>query len=241
MTSKQSTYIPELDYSEAKLMSLIDSISQTGDFTAKLDAASASFIDIPYEADTLVGSASSPEKYVAKFKCFDCVTYVETILALALSSNLNEFYETLRKIRYESGNISWEARNHYMSDWIERNEVEGFCKSTQCEGESIEITRKLSIISDYPEKTKSINFIPFEKIINDNFKFSPGLLICFGTNRDNLDVTHCGLLFESDNGPVLRHASRSKQKVVEEPLADFMKRFGNSPGAIICELGPNKT
>ena len=236
MTSKQYKHIPELDCPESKLKRIISSISQAGDFTAKLSAASAYFIDTPYESNTLIGSATEPEKYVVKLNGFDCVTYVEVVLALALSSSIDDFYEILRKIRYKSGSVSWEARNHYMSDWIERNKIEGFCGNIETGNDSIEVTRKLSIIDSYPDKTKSINFIPFEKILNGNFKLSSGQLILFGTTQDNLDVTHCGLIFENDRGPILRHASKSKQQVVEEPLEDFIKKFGSSPGAIVCKL-----
>jgi hypothetical protein len=52
---------------------------------------------------------------------FDCVTYLETILALTRASNVDDFIEWLRKIRFDQGRIRWERRNHYMTLWIRNN------------------------------------------------------------------------------------------------------------------------
>jgi hypothetical protein len=37
-------------------------------------------------------------------------------------------------------------------------------------------------------------------------------------------VSHVGVLVQSPKGPVLRHASRSFKKVIDEPLAHYLSR-----------------
>ncbi|MCB0319149.1 MAG: DUF1460 domain-containing protein [Bdellovibrionales bacterium] len=232
-------HIPEMDISKNDLKNLLNSISKFDKLEDKLEFVSSHFLNLPYLANSLIGSSSEPEQFVISFKSFDCVTYIETIFALVLSHDLNQFFENLRKLRYQAGNISWESRNHYMIDWIERNVAQNFCKTVNFLEPTIEIKRQLSIIKDYPIKSKTIDFIPYEQIFSNPNSVN-GQLICFGTTRENLDVSHCGLLFKKQD-LVLRHASRDKQVTLEEPLSEFLARFGESPGALICELSSNKT
>ncbi|TDJ06435.1 MAG: DUF1460 domain-containing protein [Deltaproteobacteria bacterium] len=56
------------------------------------------------------------------FKAFDCTTYVETVMALALSQDLKSFFRNILDIRYRDGIISHQRRNHFTSlDWIPNN------------------------------------------------------------------------------------------------------------------------
>ncbi len=61
------------------------------------------------------------------FSDFDCTTFVETILALTFSKDLDSFYSNLINIRYKDGKISFKNRNHFISvDWIPNNTKLGF-------------------------------------------------------------------------------------------------------------------
>jgi len=51
-----------------------------------------------------------------------------------------------------------------------------------------------------------------------------GDLIFFASVRKHLDVFHCGILVEAGDRLRLRHAARSRQRVVEEDLDTFLKR-----------------
>ncbi len=48
-----------------------------------------------------MGSADSAEVFTASIDRFDCVTYIETVVALARASTVDGFIEWLRKIRYD--------------------------------------------------------------------------------------------------------------------------------------------
>ena len=76
------------------------------------------FIGAPYLANRL--SASNPEKVYFSFGDFDCVTYVENVLALYHSKgNPIQFSDNLIKIRYNDS-ISYENRNHYLTSGLEK-------------------------------------------------------------------------------------------------------------------------
>src|SRR5260370_27868767 len=95
---------------------------------SRIDVLSRHFLGHSYEPNPLIGSAATAEVFTASFDGFDCVTYIETIVALARASNVDDFIEWLRKIRYEQGRIQWERRNHYMTLWNRNNVREGIIK-----------------------------------------------------------------------------------------------------------------
>jgi len=81
----------------------------------RIDILSTLFLGYPYKSNPLIGSAAKPEVFTASLEGFDCVTYIETVLALARASTLDEFIDGLRRIRYEQGCVQCERRNHYMT------------------------------------------------------------------------------------------------------------------------------
>ncbi len=95
---------------------------------SRIDILSRHFLGHSYKPNPLIGSAATAEVFTASLDGFDCVTYIETILALARASSVDDFVEWLRKIRYGQGRIQWERRNHYMTLWIRNNICEGIIR-----------------------------------------------------------------------------------------------------------------
>lgn len=85
----------------------------------------------PYIVDPL---GEGPEGDIShgplyRFDGFDCTTFVETVLALSLSSSPEQFRVRMNQIRYEKAVVSYETRNHFPSvDWIPNNIENGFVK-----------------------------------------------------------------------------------------------------------------
>ena len=60
---------------------------------------------------------------------FDCETYVDTVMALALAKNLQDFKNKINQIRYKQGNVSFTQRNHFPSaNWIPNNKRNGYIR-----------------------------------------------------------------------------------------------------------------
>jgi Protein of unknown function (DUF1460) len=58
---------------------------------------------------------------------FDCETFVDTVLALTLSQDLDEFKLTMNKIRYQNGQVDFLQRNHFTGlQWNTSNQQQGF-------------------------------------------------------------------------------------------------------------------
>lgn len=98
--------------------------------TARLDLISKIFVGLPYGAGGPLGEGPEgryDQDPLYRFDTFDCTTYVETIMALALARDVNEFEEHLDKIRYENGEIDYLKRNHFTDlQWIPFNIENGY-------------------------------------------------------------------------------------------------------------------
>jgi hypothetical protein len=44
-----------------------------------------------------------------------------------------EFETSLRRIRYDHGNVQYDQRNHYFADWCKRNIENGICQPVAIE------------------------------------------------------------------------------------------------------------
>ncbi|MBN1595469.1 DUF1460 domain-containing protein [candidate division FCPU426 bacterium] len=63
---------------------------------------------------------------LCRFDCFDCLTFVETVMACALSQNIPEAESQLQQIRYAGGKVGYGTRNHFTAlDWIPNNQKDG--------------------------------------------------------------------------------------------------------------------
>jgi hypothetical protein len=189
-----------------------------------MDVLSRHFLGYPYVADPLIGSSDTSEVFTASLDGFDCVTYIETILALARASNADEFVEWLRKIRYEQGRIEWERRNHYMTQWIRNNVGEGLLKPVSMPAVPTHSReRVLSVVPGLAAQRTHVKCIPKSAAPRAAVHLQSGDVICFVSTRKNLDVFHAGIIVRDGKKVLMRHASRSRGCVVEQELSEFLK------------------
>jgi hypothetical protein len=97
----------------------------------RIDFFSAAFLDKPYLLGALGEGAKGQFDQFPLYRpdAFDCETYVDTVVALALASNLKGFQQCINQIRYKEGNVSFIDRNHFASlDWNGNNQKQGITK-----------------------------------------------------------------------------------------------------------------
>lgn len=97
----------------------------------RLEYISAHFLEKPYvlgalgEGDT--GRYDQDPLY--RTDAFDCLTFVETVIAAALANNVSQFQQCMQTIRYDNGDIDFTKRNHFTSlDWNPNNQKQGLLK-----------------------------------------------------------------------------------------------------------------
>jgi len=191
---------------------------------SRIEVLSRHFLGQPYEINPLIGSAEVPEVFTVSLDKFDCVTYIETILALALSSSVSEFSQWLRKIRYQGGRVDWKKRNHYMTGWIRSNLRSGALRSLNLPDVPVVFRdRILDVLPGLPAVRTRVESIPKPSIARLTRHVKTGDLIFFASTRRHMDVFHCGILVREGDRLLVRHASRSRGGVVEQPLDEFLK------------------
>ena len=84
----------------------------------RIEFLSRQFLDVPYGAQTLLGTAETPETLTINLAALDCYTYLDYVEALRRSATFDEFPRQVRAVRYRQGDISWRNRHHFFSDWV---------------------------------------------------------------------------------------------------------------------------
>jgi cell wall-associated NlpC family hydrolase len=212
------------DLSRHRVAQLLSKKENERSTASRIETLSRHFLGRPYQSDPLIGSADTAEVFTASLVGFDCVTYIETVVALARASNVDDYANWLRKIRYEQGHIQWDRRNHYMSLWIRNNVSNRVVKPVSIPTlPTVSRDRVLNVIPGLDPQRARIKCVPKAAVPRLQRHLQTGDLIFFASTRKNLDIFHAGIIVRDDKKVLMRHASRSQGSVVEQKLTDFLK------------------
>lgn len=203
------------------------------------------FIGTPYKAGTLEGS---PEALTVNLEEMDCTTFMETVVALALTVENHrcswiDFLDMLETIRYRNGYADgYASRLHYISDWVITNTHRGYIKDVTDRIPQSDVQIKtLDFMSrnrsKYPALSDSATFegiknmevgyrshrFPYIKSARLSSKpiinaLKGGDIVALTTKTNGLDMSHVGILVIEKDGPHLLHASSKEGKVVIDKL-----------------------
>ena len=199
----------------------------------RLNFITAQFIGKPYSINPLIGSDTEPEVFTATYDGFDCVTYLETCLALVWAQKADEVNDLLREIRYRNGNVKWEDRLHYTTDWSKYHVKRGVLTDITRGADTLSRTKELNFLKVFAPRTITYRYFPKRKLNKVSQRLQDGDLIYFASTRKGLDTFHVGLLFWVGGKLMLRHSTKSKGGVVEQELAEFVK-VNTMPGFIVA-------
>ncbi|KTD40164.1 N-acetylmuramoyl-L-alanine amidase-like domain-containing protein [Legionella parisiensis] len=97
----------------------------------RIDWISSQFLGLPYILGSLGEGATARYDQFPRYRVdgFDCETYVDTVLSLAVANSLASFQQCIDKIRYKNGAVSYLYRNHFTGlDWNQNNQRSGILK-----------------------------------------------------------------------------------------------------------------
>ncbi len=218
------------------------------------------FADAPYEEHTL--DRGGQEELVENLHSFDCVTLVESVLALSLAVKSNhlthEYYrDMLRTLRYRDGICAgFGSRLNYFSEWIANNERKGLVKDlTQALG-GVPLQKAIHFLSDarrFPDDSTASSIRSTEHQLSDTTYFEipvarvgsvvsslrDGDVIAVTTTIRGLDVAHTGFVVHSSDGTVhLLHASEVDRKVetTKESLEQYLRRHKTFSGIRVVRV-----
>lgn len=109
---------------------------QTASLPQRLEAISALLLGARYKLGPL-GEGPDGEfdrEPLIRFDAFDCTTFIETVMALSLNSDLDAATLTLQRVRYRDGHIDYAWRNHFIElDWVPNNVRAGYLRDITAE------------------------------------------------------------------------------------------------------------
>jgi hypothetical protein len=135
-----------VDRFQAALQTALSHSEATDSIGPVMQAVGRHFRGRPYRTGTL--DAPTTETLVARFDGFDCVTFVETALALARGAQASDttyagFARRLAEQRYRGGGpVGYCGRLHYFTEWITNNAKRGHVRrlGAQLEGRPLRDT-----------------------------------------------------------------------------------------------------
>lgn len=220
------------------------------------------FKDREYVSKSLEGARK--EQVVLNLHGFDCVTFVESTLALAFTLKEREptfldYGKQLERVRYRNGiKTDYCSRLHYFSDWIFDNSARGNIENVSCDFDSVPYTDEIFYITKNKEKYFQVNsdssvfrrMKEIESSINErNYCYLPkqdidkyrslvrnGDIIAMTTNVNGLDITHVGIAIFQGEELHLLHASSSLKKVIISPstLKKFAEKNSHVSGIMVA-------
>lgn len=223
------------------------------DFPKKIVSVAESFYNTPYTITSL-----NDDSLIIRTDSFNCWTFVETTVAIVLSSTSNKidydlFKQITHKIRYRKGvKNGYVSRIHYFLEWklnLEKSEVADDY-SYYLNGQPI--IKKLSYISsvapDSLKKTlrtiewnlskEAFYYVPEDSIPNIEHKLLDGDIVGFVSDKENIDINHIAIIKKTDNKVLFIHATTTDNKVTlsHQTLFEYCKVKKNKIGIIVLRL-----
>lgn len=214
-------------------------------FEQRFESLSRPFMGTAY-GESPLGEAQAPDADpLIRFDRVDCLTFVEEMMALSYSRSEDEVVGWLNRIRYAHDVPRYGDRNHVMeAQWLPVNLKKGFIVDVTQHygGASVKSVTKTLTAQSWQSRTGAAlklapqdqavgrfawDIIPVAQAVGVVKKVPTGtILVAVRADRPDrvTRITHLGFVVQTAKGPMLRHASRTFKKVVDEPLDKFVKR-----------------
>lgn len=210
----------------------------------RIDFLSRQFLDVPYGAERLVGTADTPEALTINLAALDCYTYLDYVEALRRSAGFDEFSRQVAAVRYHRGEISWRSRRHFFSDWVSGDTGPVRDVTARVGGAATAYARKELnradddgvLLEGIPVLERTVAYIPTDRLDESvTRRLATGDYLGVYALAAGLDVTHAGIAIRRADGLYFRHAStlRGQRRVVEVPFLEYFRR---TPGLLVYRV-----
>ncbi|WP_202950722.1 N-acetylmuramoyl-L-alanine amidase-like domain-containing protein [Pseudanabaena sp. PCC 6802] len=225
-----------------------------------MQAIATQFIGTPYQAGLL--DITSKERLILALDKFDCVLFVEAVLAIARGIAIQDynyatFGERISDLRYRDGKLDgYCSRLHYFSEWIAENQARGTVKQITQELGGVKTNKSLNFMSNHRQKYAQLKsnevfqcivqaeqqlvdldfiYIPSDKIKQAYSKMQAGDIVAIATKVKGLDFTHTGLVYRNrDRSIGLIHASPSGAVKISPDLHAYVNQVKEQQGIVIA-------
>ncbi|MGB8929739.1 MAG: N-acetylmuramoyl-L-alanine amidase-like domain-containing protein [Anaeromyxobacteraceae bacterium] len=229
---------------------LLRALSDAPPGAARAVAATASLVGRRYLLSAL-GEGVAPDRDPRfRLDAFDCVTFVETAVALGASRTLDEAARILDDVRYD-GAPAFDRRNHYVvAQWTPANVAHGWIEDV---ADAVAGEDAVDVVEQYddlrwtrlaragatiphlapeawPRGTFRARMVPVARVLAHADRIPEGTIawvVRVDAPLHPTRVTHAGLVVVGPRGDRrVRHATASvgTMRVIEEPLDRFLRR-----------------
>lgn len=220
---------------------LVEAMSAPAPIAERMEAITTPLLGVPYLLDPL-GEGQAPDlDPLARYDAFDCQTFVEEALALALAADPADAGRIRVSLRYGDAPVDYDHRRHFMElQWIPGNLAAGWIRQTTGDYGAV---RTLSVRADdevwatWPGRSKlklsdaalprgsaTLDILPLTEAIAAAGSIRPGSVVMIAHEPRAgvpLLITHLGLVMP---GGRFRHASSTSKVVRDQDLADYLRR-----------------
>lgn len=199
---------------------------------------------------------------IVRYDAFDCLTFVEEAMALAIGEDVDDVGRIRQELRYQGKEVSYEKRNHFMlSQWIPNAiEKQYLVDITHEIGETHFVSKSIKsqtwarwrgrhkypfTIDQYPVGTYNLGVLSLDSAIENVDKIPEGaLIVVIRQNKDYnpLLITHLGFVVKySETDIRIRHATRMAGGTVKDNYLtwylDYIRYYNRWPveGVIILK------
>ncbi len=228
--------------SEQILQSLLAARSKASDAGSpeRSEMLSRQFLGTPYGANTLIGSATTPEQLVIELQKVDCFTYADYVEALKRAGDRDQFIASLIKVRYKDGIVDFGHRKHFFTDWAASSPAVATDITASVSPNAVQSNKSLNrndsgglYLPGLPVVPRTVTYVPSQQVDGGVVsRLRTGDYIGAYAQDGGLDVTHVGIFVSMPGGPVLRNASSLavNNKVVDSSLSDYLHTV---PGIVV--------
>lgn len=219
-----------------------------GDVNARLVEVTDPFVGAPYLLSALgEGEGPDPDPRL-RFDAFDCTTFVETALALALADDLVDARAVLDRIRYRGAVVAFAERRHFPeAEWIPGLTAAGLLVDVTraVGGDDVVVEQKHLDAGVWARaRAKGLPALSPERIPSGTFALDVWRLAAAAAHPERIPpgtivyvvrvdyrsvpvrVSHQGLVVEKAGRRYVRHAAdRGHHSVVDEPIERFFARL----------------
>ena len=239
---------PPAPVAESSQSSALMASLPAGDFAERTEAASRALLGRGYLLGPLGEGDATKGELKPRFRLdsFDCVTFLETSMALGRAKDTSDLLNRMDSIRYLHGMVDWRWRNHFFEgDWLPRNAGR---VATVRFPEDTTVVRRLARNGfyakkgvDVPDTSVVLHLLWRDRAMARFSKASDSTRlrgVGFVGKVEGYPVLHTGFLVERAGQPaMLRHASQSGS-VREQPFADYLREKTKFVGTIVWDVLP---
>ena len=206
-------------------------------------AISEPWLGRPYTVGPLGELSGVDADPLIRYDTFDCLTFIEEVFALALAPDLLSAQEVRLSLRYRGDHTpTYENRRHFMlAEWIPGVVAEGWFTDITADFDgAVEVRREVTEASwagwwgrdalplpgeRLPVGPQRFWYLPLDEALAQLGEIPDGTVVFFlrqPVDHIPIAITHVGVLVPSEREALLRHASKLRGALRDEPLRSYL-------------------